>query len=286
MPALAIVGRVPPPMSNLAKRVATAAVLVPIILAAIYLDPTPWAMTICAAIVAVLSLDEYLRMALPVTDEDPAWLLRLVCGGLGAALVILPVQSSPGAVFGPVLTAGALGLGFSTLARPKALPDAGRHLGVCLSGLVYVPLLVSAVPLLKVAGHAHWVTLTLCMAFFSDTVAYFFGRAFGKHKLYEAVSPKKTIEGSIGGVLGACLATVGVGHYWLTPELPTLHALGLGVVGSASGQAGDLVESMLKRTYGVKDSSNLLPGHGGMLDRIDAMLFVAPVTYYYLWLVG
>lgn len=273
-------------MSNLAKRVATAAVLVPIILAALYLDPSPWAMTACSAIVAIVALDEYLRMALPVTEEDPAWLLRGVSAVLALLLVVLPVQFGPGPVFGPVLTAGALAIGFATLARPAALPDAGRHIGVCLSGLIYVPLLVSALPLLKVAGHAHWVTLTLCMAFFSDTIAYFFGRAFGKHKLYEAVSPKKTIQGAVGGLLGSSLATIGVGHFWLTPELPVAHAIPLGLLGSVVGQAGDLVESMLKRTFGVKDSSNILPGHGGMLDRIDAMLFVAPVTFYYLWLVG
>lgn len=273
-------------MSNLAKRVATAAVLVPIILAAVYLDDSPWAVTVACAIVAMISLDEYLRMALPATDEDPAWLLRGVCGVLAGAMVLLPVQYGPGAVMAPIFTVAALAIGFSTLARPKALPDAGRHMGVCLSGLVYVPLLMSALPLLKVAGHAHWIVLTLCMAFFSDTVAYFFGRAFGKHKLYEAVSPKKTIQGSFGGFVGSCLATVGVGHFWLIPELPIAHAVVLGLLGSASGQAGDLVESMIKRTYGVKDSSNLLPGHGGMLDRIDAMLFVAPVTFYYLWLMG
>lgn len=273
-------------MSNLAKRVATAAVLVPIIVVAIYLDPSPWAMTALAALVAMVSLDEYLRMALPVSDEDPAWLLRGVCGLAAAALVVLPIAYSPGVVFGPVLTAGALAVGMATLARPNALPNAGRHMAACLSGLLYVPLLMSALPQLKVAGHAHWVTLTLCMAFFSDTVAYFFGRAFGKHKLYEAVSPNKTLQGSFGGVVGACLATVGVGHFWLTPELPVSHAVALGIVGSAAGQVGDLVESMIKRTFGAKDSSNLLPGHGGMLDRIDAMLFVAPVTFYYLWLVG
>jgi len=273
-------------MSNLAKRAATAAVLVPILVAAIYLDTSPWAMTATAALVAVISLDEYLRMALPVTDEDPAWLLRVVCGVLGGLLVVLPAVYGPGAVLGPILTAAALAVGFSTLARPAALPDAGRHMGACLSGLIYVPLLMSALPLLKVAGHAHWVTLTLCMAFFSDTVAYFFGRAFGKNKLYAAVSPKKTLEGAGGGIIGSCLATIVVGHFWLIPELPILHALGLGVVGSIVGQAGDLVESMLKRTFGVKDSSNLLPGHGGMLDRIDAMVFVAPVTFYYLVLVA
>lgn len=269
-------------MGNLAKRVATAAVLVPAVLAAIYLDPTPWAVTLFAAAVAWVSLDEYLRMALPVTDEDSAGLLRVVTGVLGAAIVVLPVVWGPGQVLPPLLMVSAIALGFAALGRPSQLPDAGRHFGVCLSGLVYVPLLMSVVPLLKAIGKPHWIVLTLAIAFFSDTVAYFFGRAFGKHKLYEAVSPKKTIQGAFGGVLGSLMATVGLGSMWLAPDLSIPHALVLGVVANICGQAGDLVESMIKRTYGVKDSSNLLPGHGGMLDRIDAMVYVAPVVFVYL----
>ena len=269
-------------MGNLAKRVATAAVLVPVVLAAIYLDPTPWAVTVFAAAVAWVSMDEYLRMALPVTDADRGGLLRVVTGLLAVAMVVLPVAFDPGRVLAPLLMLSAIAVGFSALARPAQLPDAGRHFGVCLSGLVYVPLLMSVVRLLKQMGKPHWIVITLAIAFFSDTVAYFFGRAFGKHKLYEAVSPKKTIQGAFGGVLGSLLATVGLGSLWLAPELPIAHALGLGLVANVCGQAGDLVESMIKRTFGVKDSSNLLPGHGGMLDRIDAMVYVAPVVYVYL----
>lgn len=273
-------------MGDLAKRFATAAVLVPAVLVAIYLDPTGWAVTAFAAAVAIVSLDEYLRMALPASDDDPAYLLRGSAAVLAAAIVATPVQWGLGNVVAPLLTVAALLFGFATLARPRQLEHAGRHFGVVLSGLVYVPLLMSVIPLLKRGGHADWVTITLCMAFFSDTVAYFFGRAWGKQKLYEAVSPKKTVQGSVGGVLGSVLATVGVGALWLEPQLPIGHAIVLGVVGSVCGQAGDLVESMLKRTYGVKDSGAILPGHGGMLDRIDAMLFVTPVVYWYVTAFG
>lgn len=269
-------------MGNLAQRALTAAVLVPAVLAAIYLDPTPWAVTIFAAVVAWISLDEYLRMALPVTEDDRGFGLRAVTGIFAVALVGLPVQFGMGVVLPPLMMAAAIALGFATLGRPNQLPDAGRHFGVCLSGLVYVPLLMSVLPLLKQEGQAHWITLTLAMAFFSDTVAYFFGRAFGKRKLYEAVSPKKTMEGAFGGVLGSLLATVVMGSLWLLPELSIGHAIALGIVANVCGQAGDLVESMIKRTFGVKDSSNLLPGHGGMLDRIDAMVYVAPVVYVFV----
>ena len=273
-------------MGDLAKRAATAAVLVPAVLAAIYLDPTPWAVTIFAAAVAWVSLDEYLRMALPVTEDDPGTLLRVVVGALSIATVVLPVMFTPGRVLPPLLSGSAIAVGFATLGRPKQLPDAGRHFGVCLSGLVYVPLLMATIPLLKQVGLPHWITLTLAMAFLSYTVAYFFWRAFGKNKLYEAVSPKKTREGDFGGVLGSLIATVGLGSLWLVPSLSIGHAVVLGVIANVCGQAGDLVESMLKRTFGVKDSSNLLPGHGGMLDRIDAMVYVAPVVYYYVTVVA
>lgn len=269
-------------MGDVIKRAGTAGVLVPIVLAVIYLDPTPWAVTAAASLVAWISLDEYLRMALPVGEDDNGFLLRLVTGLLGVAVVALPAVFTPGEVLPPLLAGSAIAVGFATLGRPRQLPDAGRHFGVCLSGLLYVPLLMSVLPLLKKEGFEHWITLSLCIAFFSDTVAYFFGRAFGKHKLYEAVSPKKTWQGAFGGVLGSLIATVGVGAMWLVPELAIGHAVALGVLANICGQAGDLVESMLKRTYGVKDSSNLLPGHGGMLDRIDAMVYVAPVVYYYV----
>jgi phosphatidate cytidylyltransferase len=268
-------------VADFLKRLGTAAVLVPIVLGVIYFDPTHWGATVACAIVGWIALDEYLRMALPVTGDDRGVLLRVVTGVLAVAVITLPAVLGPGLVLPPLLAGAAIAVGFATLGRPRQLPDAGRHFAVCLSGLLYVPLLVSVLPLLKKDGMAHWITVSLCIAFFSDTVAYVFGRWLGKHKLYAAVSPKKTWQGALGGVLGSLLATVVVGSLWLVPTLPLVHAVVLGVLANVCGQAGDLVESMLKRTHGVKDSSNLLPGHGGMLDRIDAMIYVAPVVYYY-----
>lgn len=273
-------------MGDFLKRLGTAAVLVPIVLGVIYLDPTHWAATIACAIVGWIALDEYLRMAIPVTGDDRGTLLRVVTGLLGVAVITLPAVLGPGKVLPPLLAGSAIAVGFATLGRPQQLPEAGRHFAVCLAGLLYVPLLMSVLPLLKKEGLEHWITVSLCIAFFSDTVAYVFGRLFGKHKLYPAVSPKKTWQGAFGGVLGSLIATTVVGAMWLVPTLSLGHAVVLGVLANVCGQAGDLVESMLKRTHGVKDSSNLLPGHGGMLDRIDAMIYVAPVVYYYVTLVA
>jgi phosphatidate cytidylyltransferase len=264
------------------KRLLTAAVLVPFVLLAIFLDPTPYGVLAIAIIFGVGAQDEFIRMALPVSDEDPALRLRITAAVLGTAIVALPALYTPGVALPPMLAFSVLAVGMVVLSRREQLPQAGRHFGVMLAGLLYAPALMSVLPLLKDSGRPEWLTVVLCMAFFSDTVAYFFGRAWGKHKLYPAVSPAKSWEGAVGGVLGSCLATVGVGSLWLLPDLPIAHAIPLGIFGSIAGQTGDLVESMLKRTFGVKDSGKILPGHGGLLDRIDALLFVAPVAYYYV----
>ncbi|MGB1013548.1 MAG: phosphatidate cytidylyltransferase [Nannocystaceae bacterium] len=274
-------------MSNLAQRLATAAVLVPILIISLYVDPTAWSILGLAALAQALAHDEFLRMGLPVKAGERAAGLRAVVLACGLAIVLLSTALGP-AILLPMLLVSALLIGTTILLRKHALQHAARHLAVCLGSILYVSVLASLWPMIKAdqlgTTGASWLLVTLAIAFGSDTVAYFFGRAWGKHKLYPAVSPKKTWEGSMGGLVGGMLATCGFGSLWLLPELPLYHAIPLGILGSSAGQVGDLVESMCKRGYGVKDSGNLLPGHGGMLDRIDALLFVAPVIYLYLWL--
>jgi phosphatidate cytidylyltransferase len=120
------------------------------------------------------------------------------------------------------------------------------------------------------------------MVFFGDTGAYFAGRALGRHKLYEMVSPKKTVEGAIGGLLSSALGGW-LTALWLLPMSPG-HGVVLGLLCGAVGQVGDLVESLFKRATGTKDSGTLLPGHGGLLDRLDGVLFAAPVVWAWLTL--
>lgn len=147
-------------------------------------------------------------------------------------------------------------------------------------------LLVSLALLRRDLGDAGpgFVFFALTIAWMGDTGGYTFGRLFGKTKLYEAVSPKKTREGFLGSLVFATGATVLASITYLR-EVPVLHAVLLGVVGGALGQAGDLVESLVKRSTGVKDSGSILPGHGGMLDRIDALIVVSPLVYVYTqWL--
>jgi phosphatidate cytidylyltransferase len=128
-----------------------------------------------------------------------------------------------------------------------------------------------------------YVVLTIMFAWFGDTGGYFAGRFLGRYKLYEAVSPKKTVEGAIGSLAGSVLGSV-LAHFWFLPKLSLAHGIPLALVAGAFGQAGDLGESVLKRSFGVKDSGAIVPGHGGILDRVDALMLTSAVTYLYsIW---
>lgn len=123
--------------------------------------------------------------------------------------------------------------------------------------------------------------LMMLTVFVSDSAQYYSGRAFGRHHLAPAISPKKTIEGAVGGFIFGAIVLAVVGTWWL-PAVPVTGRLLIGVAIVIAGIVGDLFESMLKRSAGVKDSSTLIPGHGGILDRIDALLFAAPLYYIVL----
>jgi phosphatidate cytidylyltransferase len=114
----------------------------------------------------------------------------------------------------------------------------------------------------------------------SDTGAYYTGRTFGRHKLAPSISPGKTWEGAVGGMLASLLMAV-IAHFWFFPELSLKAALPLAAVMNVLGVIGDLTESALKRGAGAKDAAQILPGHGGLLDRLDSLLFNAPVIYYF-----
>ena len=148
-------------------------------------------------------------------------------------------------------------------------------------GMVYIPLLTSHFILLrKLESGVYWIILVLVIAIIGDTVAMYVGKSIGKRKLIPLVSPGKTIEGTIGLIAGATIAGTLFG-YFLMPKIAPVHFLILGFAGSIIGQLGDLCESAIKRNYGRKDASSILPGHGGLMDRMDSLIFVAPFVYYY-----
>ena len=156
--------------------------------------------------------------------------------------------------------------------------------GATILGVLYIGLLGSYLVSLRMF-HNQAVAADLLSFFFlvlmgADAGAYYIGRAFGKRKLAPSISPGKTWEGVAGGI-GAALAMAALAHFWFFRELPLKFALPLAVVMTIVGILGDLAESALKRGAGAKDAANILPGHGGLLDRLDSLLFNAPLIYYF-----
>jgi phosphatidate cytidylyltransferase len=162
----------------------------------------------------------------------------------------------------------------------EALPAAG----ISSSGLILVAFpLTYAIRLHGLRADGPKLLLfALVITWAGDTAAYFVGRAIGKHRLAPVLSPKKTWEGTIASILGTLLFAIAFSR-WLSVPWP--HLLGMAAAGNVAGQAGDLLESAYKRSAGVKDSGTLLPGHGGILDRIDALILAIPVVWYYwIWI--
>jgi phosphatidate cytidylyltransferase len=164
--------------------------------------------------------------------------------------------------------------------------DVSTNIGITLVGILYIPLFLGTLIHIKLyvdhtfsvveyAGFKY-IMMILITIWICDTFAYTFGILLGKHKLYEKVSPNKTIEGGIAGLIGAILIIIVVKIFNILP-LDWFSAIIIGTTVGIFGQMGDLVESWFKRDAGVKDSSTLLPGHGGMLDRFDSLLFLSPI---------
>lgn len=162
----------------------------------------------------------------------------------------------------------------------QPLQDTVEETANTFFGVLYFALLLSYLIFLRKDDDGRQLIFMLFLiTWFGDTFAYYIGSAVGKHPLAPTISPKKSIEGTIGGLLGSVIASL-IAHYWFFPSVSVLNAVILGLAAGAAGQVGDLCESMLKRNLKVKDSGFLVPGHGGLLDRLDSILFSAPVFYY------
>jgi phosphatidate cytidylyltransferase len=189
-------------------------------------------------------------------------------------------------VLGLVVVALVCGGMFVALAAPEPVEGAAQRMGWALAGPLYIGGLFGTLIAVFADGtRSSWVILALMCGFLSDTAGYFVGSKWGKRPLYPKVSPKKTWEGAYAG-LAAGLASGLFAHAFLLPDLALVPAIVLSLVATAAGQAGDLCESLIKRSTGLKDSGDLLPGHGGILDRSDAMLFSSAAVYTYLVLFG
>jgi phosphatidate cytidylyltransferase len=267
--------------ANLARRVATAVVVLPLLLAAFFLGPPLLAAGI-AAVAVVIGLGEFfgLMKARGLVPFPVPGVVLLAAIFLDVARPVVPASLWPAVAL--VILASLLprGTDFATTVPSAALTLLGAAYLGSLGGSV------AALRLLHPDTDGAWrLVLLLAIVMGSDTAAFFAGNAIGRHKLAPGISPGKTIEGAVGALLGGVAAAAIVRSLGL-PSLPMAHALLLGLAVSVLGIAGDLVESLLKRWAGVKDSGALFPGHGGMLDRLDSVLFGAPVLYYYFALVN
>jgi phosphatidate cytidylyltransferase len=267
-------------LPNLARRVGTAAVALPLLVLALFRGPL-WLVPALVGAAVLIGLFE-LRALLVARGLRPFELAAL------AVAVAAFVDALRPALLHAPLWPLALVLALSALVRRSGDFSASvPALAASLLGAAYVGGLggtLAALRTLLPADAGPWrLTLLFAIVMVADTCAYFVGSALGRHKLCPAISPGKTVEGGLGALVGGALAAALVCRLGL-PAVPLVHALGLGVVVAAVGTVGDLVESLLKRWAGVKDSGALFPGHGGMLDRLDSLLFGAPVLYYYfLW---
>jgi phosphatidate cytidylyltransferase len=275
------------------KRILTAIVLILAVLALIFFGQL-WMITLAAAIVAVLATYEYLKLAAISAESRGANLhIPLWWMTLGTALAfIVTLPNFPVEAQLPVLSALTLALfAWNGFRSPlvQVLPDTAQG----IFGLIWIAYPLTLIPLLwkKEDGPALVVFLMVCV-WVGDIAALYIGRAFGKHKLAPRLSPGKTWEGSIASIVGSVLAAALV--VWLGDLLtargnldlhitePVWQTLILAAILNIAAQLGDLLESAIKRGAGVKDSGTMLPGHGGILDRIDALLLAAPVLWFAL----
>jgi phosphatidate cytidylyltransferase len=255
-------------------RIFSALVLIPLVFCAIWFLP-PLGLLAVAEVVLWLAFFEYTRLARALGVEIP----EAVAGCAAAATCI--AIAWPGSSVDAVLMAAVLVTGALSVATARTGPDVLAQVGTALFASLYLGLPLGALVAVRSLAGREAVLLLLVTIIISDSAQLYAGLAFGRHRLAPAISPKKTVEGAVGGFVGGLLAIAIIGRWWL-PALGVGWRVGLGIVIVASGILGDLFESQMKRSAGVKDSSALIPGHGGVLDRIDALLFAAPAYYLFL----
>jgi phosphatidate cytidylyltransferase len=264
------------------ERELAAAIAIPAVLAVLFLLPAPFFDGLVVA-VALAALFEFYRLAektgAPVAKVlGLAAGLALLCGSAVAHAVRRPVD--PGLLAGGLIALGLLA-GTAPLFSGVDAAAALSGAGATVLGVLAIPLPATALCALRSGGPGSFgpraVVFLFLIVWGCDSAAYYIGRRFGRHPLAPRISPKKTVEGSIGGLAGASVIGLLAGAFWILPELGPARGALAAALASSAGQVGDLVESLWKRGAGVKDSGRFLPGHGGFYDRIDSLLFAAPV---------
>ncbi len=258
----------------LRTRLATALVALPLLVAAILHPYHPVFAGLVVAACATAAY-EFFQMALPGRRGARAVGLCLVI------LVAAGVAAQRSDLWGLAMASAVIiGMLFCLFDADEMAPAVTRA-AFLVMGVVYAGFLLSHfVPLKRLPDGPRWVIFTVVVAMASDTGGYFTGRFLGQRQLVPRISPKKTVEGAVGALLVALLIA-SLARVVFFPALTWREVAGLGVAFSVLGQLGDLTESMFKRAFGAKDSGWIIPGHGGMLDRVDSLVFPAVVAYYY-----
>ncbi|MCI0485635.1 MAG: phosphatidate cytidylyltransferase [Blastocatellia bacterium] len=264
------------------KRILTAIVALPILLYTVWND-IPYFFAALTAVAIILGLIEFYHLASKASLQPSTFLGYAAALAIVACFVLGRLEWVAAAMAALVILSLA-----SALSRPDEMNKSLASVSATVLGVAYVALLLGCLVGVRMTPDtaqtsklaAKLLTMFFAMVMLTDTGAYYTGRSIGRHKLAPRISPGKTIEGAIGGFVTAALVGP-VCKYTFFPEVPLLHAIALGALIGIIGQIGDLAESMLKRGSEVKDSGNIFPGHGGMLDRTDSIMFCAPILYYY-----
>ncbi|MGH9160764.1 MAG: phosphatidate cytidylyltransferase [Vicinamibacteraceae bacterium] len=254
-------------------RLLSALVLLPIVIATIWISPV--ATFVLALVVVALAFIEYTGLVEGLGADIP----RVLSGV--AALTACAAVAWQGVGLEAVLLAAVIAAASVPVARGRVDGGVLRDVAATLFPALYLGLPIGALASLRSTAGPGALLLIVLVLMASDSMQYYAGRLFGRRTLSPAISPKKTQEGALAGCLAGAAVMPLLGHVWLPHMAPWLLAA-LGLLVSGMGIVGDLFESALKRGAGVKDSSGLIPGHGGMLDRIDGLLFAGPVYYLVL----
>ena len=258
------------------KRVASALVILPPLLLFLYYAPSELFLMLMLA-VTVLCLREYFHM-LALTH----WPLCTATSYIVALLLVYAAYAGGERWMSRVLSFGVTFLVLSALVTSQSHPHRLLVLLQSVFGVLFIGWGLSHLILLRNLDTGQWYIFFLCgIVWVGDTVAMYVGKSLGRHKMAPSTSPGKTWEGAIGGIVGGLSAAV-FGARFFIPQVTLWQGLGLGLLVSVAAQVSDLGESMIKRYAGVKDSGDFIPGHGGLLDRIDSVLLAAPMLIYAL----
>jgi len=258
------------------KKVWTGILAVPPVILLIALGP-PAVLFLMVLLATFFGLREFYKLTLPQSK----WVEQFTGMGLGLILSVITLYGDPKALL-PFFVLLLLLLSLLFMATSQNLALTISNIGIMLFGIFYVGFLLSHVSLIRnMADGKQWALFLILTVWAGDISAFLIGSLFGRHKLYPKISPKKTFEGLGGAIVGSVIVALAFALLFI-PRLRMgpciLLAIGVGVL----GQLGDFTESMVKRSAQVKDSGSLIPGHGGMLDRLDSFLFSAPFLHYSL----